>query len=515
MFKNLRKNRTLMTTLLLLGTLTLTSCGGSSSSNSSGSTSSENSSSSSSTTASSSSSKSSEKILLTFWHYYNSNTKDMLDAIIAEFNATVGAEKNITVDAYSYSSVSDLASALVSAANKEVGMDDMPDIFSAYSDTALLLDGIGVVAEMDPYFTAEELALFRDDFLEEGRFDEEGTLKILPVAKSTELLFINQTDFQVFLDESGIDISQLQTWEGLASVAEVYYDWTDAKTPEEGDGRALFGLDSEANFMLIAAKQAGEEMYHYTDDGVEFGLSEDAARKIWDNYIVPYAKGHYVAYGSFRSDDIRSGDLLMYSGSTSSINYFPAFVELNRTDSYDIEGMTLPLPYFEDGEKVAVQQGAGIVISKSDETREAAAIEFLKWFASPEYNLDFAVSTGYIPVQNEALSYESVMEVTEEFSGGDVSTMVQSAADTTYNLMLPEYEFYANKPFVGSYDARNALSNALLSALDDAATIIETEMEAGLERAEAIEIAISDENFEAWYEALKTAVTDILVENQS
>ncbi|MFI3174664.1 MAG: extracellular solute-binding protein [Bacillota bacterium] len=510
MFKHLRKNRKTIITLLLLSSLTLTSCGGSGASSTS-----ESAEADSSASTNTNSTSSSEKITLTFWHYYNSNTKDMLDTIIAEFNATVGAEKNITIDAYSHSSVGDLSSALVSAANKEIGMDDMPDIFSAYSDTALLLDDIGVVAEMDPYFTEEELSLFQADFLEEGRFDDEENLKILPVAKSTELLFINQSDFQVFLDATGTNTSQLQTWEGLAEVAEVYYDWTDSLTPEEGDGRALFGLDSEANFMLVAAKQVGEEMYVYTDHGVEFGLSEDAARKIWDNYIVPYTKGHYVAYGSFRSDDIRSGDLLMYTGSTSSINYFPEFVELNRTDSYDIEGGTLPLPYFEGGEKVAVQQGAGMLISKTDPAREAAAIEFLKWFTSPECTLDFAVSTGYIPVQNEAMTYDKVMAVTEEFVGGEVSNIVQSAADVTYNIMLPEYEFYANRPFVGSYDARNALSDSFITILDELAEIVATQVESGVDREEAIATALSDENFEKWYESLKDSVTSILVENQS
>lgn len=488
MFKNFRRNKALLSIIALISGITLSGCG----------------------TSDSSGKESSEKVTLTLWHYYNGSTKDMLDGMITEFNETVGAEKNIVIDAYSHSSVSDLASALVSSANKEVGVEDMPDIFSAYSDTGLLLDNLGVVASMDQYFTDEELSLYHKDFLTEGRFDSEENLKILPVANSTEILFVNDTDFQVFSEATGVDISQLSTWEGLLEASEIYYNWTDSQTEELDDGRALFGIDSEANHMLVAAKQLGEEMYDYSGDKVSFGLSEDGARKIWDTYIVPYIKGYYVSQGSFRSDDIKSGDLLVYSGSTSSVFYFPTAVELGRTESYDITGIAMPYPHFEDGEKIVVQQGAGMLISKSDEARESAGVEFLKWFTSAENNIDFAVSTGYMPVQNSALSYSNVLNVTQEYYKDDISNIFASSIDVTYNDVLPEYTFYANKPFIGSYDARNIVKFAVTDCINNGLDIVENGISAGVPKQDLVAELIGEASFQKWYNDLSSDITETL-----
>lgn len=452
-----------------------------------------------------SSQSNSDKINLTLWHYYNANTKDTLDEIIAEFNDTKGAELNVFVEALSYSSVNDLAEALVSSAYREVGTAELPDIFSAYSDTALLLTQLDAVATLDAYFNDSELAQFQQDFLNEGRFYSDEALRIVPVAKSTELLFVNETDFQVFSDATGVEMSQMSTWEGMAQVAEIYYDWTDAQTPDiEDDGSAFFGLDSEANFMIVATQQLGEEIYVFQDDNVSFGLTESGAKQIWDAVLVPYIKGHYASYGGYRSDDVKSGDLLAYSGSTSSVYYFPTTVEKGRSDAYDIVGTAMAFPYFSAGEKVAIQQGAGMLVSKTNETQEAAAVEFLKWFTAAEYNLAFAVSTGYMPVQNDALSLEGILEEI----GEDISNIVLTSSETLYGDAIEDYEFFAGRPFDGSYDARNVLSDSLTLVVEQAQEVLGDST--GAERQSRLDQLTGEEGFQNWYTYLKENIQAIL-----
>lgn len=506
----LKKINLILSCLLTLSMLSLGGCGSNSSSSSSSNigatdTSTNQSTSQNSTTAS----DNSDNITLTLWHYYNNNNKDAFDVILNEFNSGVGAQNNITVEAYSYSGVSDLASALISSAYKEVGTPDMPNIFSAYTDTTLLLDNLGVVASLDTYFTDDEIALYQQDFLDEGRFDSEGNLKIIPVAKSTEILFINETDFQVFADENDVELSQLQTWQGLAEVAEIYYNWTDAMTEEEYDGSALFGIDSEANFMLVSSKQLGEELYNYDENNISFGLSESSAREIWDYVLVPYIKGYYCAYGSYRSDDIKSGDLLAYTGSTSSLFYFPSQVELGRETAYDIKGTAMPYPYFAGLNKVAVQQGAGMVVSKSDEAIEEAATFFLKWFTSYENNTAFAVSTGYIPVQNESLSLDKVLTEMEN-TNDDIAEVIYDSTIVIYNDMIPNYEFYSNKPFDGSYDTRAVSASSLVDTISNAEDYLQEQLAEGVRYEEIIETLTNDDAFSTWYNSLKTSINDIL-----
>lgn len=490
------KRKRIMSTLLALGLVTMVGC-------------SQEEASSTSTNSAVTSTQGQEAVELTLWHYYNGNTNDMLNSIIQEFNTSYGTEHHIQVRAQSYSSVSELASALVSAANKEVGMSDLPDIFSAYSDTALLLNELGVVAHMDAYFTEEELALYQQDFLQEGRFGEDGTLKFIPVAKSTEIVFINETDFQVFAEDTGASLSQMDTWEGLADLAETYYHWTDAQTETPDDGKAFFGVDSEANFMLVAARQLGEELYAIEGESVSFGLSETSAKTIWDNLMVPYMKGYYTAFGNYRSDDVKSGDLIAYAGSTSSVYYFPSVVEMGRAESYEIQGVARTYPYFTGGEKIAIQQGAGMLVSKSDTEREDAATQFLKWFTSPEYNLDFAVATGYIPVQNVALSFDGVMDVMEEMYD-EVHPMLVSTAKVVYQEALPQFEFYINAPFEGSYDTRNIVGDSVLDCISHGQETLASQLAEGRNREEILAELVSEEHFQNWYNTLKESVNHVL-----
>ena len=55
-------------------------------------------------------------------------------------------------------------------------------------------------------------------------------LVILPVAKSTEIMFINQTIFDRFSQATGVTIEDLDTWEGLYKAAEIYAEWTDRQS---------------------------------------------------------------------------------------------------------------------------------------------------------------------------------------------------------------------------------------------------------------------------------------------
>lgn len=143
------------------------------------------------------------------------------------------------------------------SAEGKVGAAAMPNIFSAYADTAYALDKLGLVVDVSRYLTADERAAYVDNYLTEGDFGQTGSIKIFPVAKSTELLFLNETDWQPFAEATGTQESEMLTIEGLLAVAERYYNWTDAQTATPDDGKALFGRDAMANYLLIGAPGAG------------------------------------------------------------------------------------------------------------------------------------------------------------------------------------------------------------------------------------------------------------------
>jgi len=109
----------------------------------------------------------------------------------------------------------------------------------------------------------------------------------------------------------------------LTAAAEKYYNWTDAQTEAPDDGRALFGRDAMANYLLIGAKELGCTIFDVQNCKMTLDFDKNVIRKLWDNYYVPFIKGYFEANGHFRSDDIKTGTILSYVGSSSSATFFP------------------------------------------------------------------------------------------------------------------------------------------------------------------------------------------------
>lgn len=442
-----------------------------------------------------------EPVNLSVWTYYNGDQLESFNKLVDTFNNTVGKEKNITVESYSQGSVNDLETQVMAAAQGKVGASAMPNIFMAYADTAYAMDQMGELADLAPYFTDEERAAYVDSYLTEGDFDDSGSIKIFPVAKSTELLFLNDTDWKLFAAATGARYSDLETVEGLVKTAEAYYNWTDAQTDTPNDGKALFGRDAMANYMLIGAKELGETIFDVKDGKMTMGLSEDVARKLWDNYYVPYIKGWCSASGKFRSDDIKIGSLLAYVGSSSSASFFPTQVLTSDTESHGIEMAALPCPSFAGCEPVAVQQGAGMVVIPGTEDEISACVAFLKWFTQPENNLQFSVQSGYMPVTYAANSISAL-----ENSGLTVSESIHKVLSLSIDA-IDRSKLYTTHAFPDALRARNTLQYALEDLVTaDRATVLER-LAAGQTPEEAEAEFLTDAYFDAWYDQTLAALS--------
>lgn len=290
-------------------------------------------------------------VTVEIWHYYNGPQKTAFDELVSQFNEGLGREKGIVVEAFSQGSVNELIAKVIDAADQKVGAGEIPDIFAAYADTAYQLDQKGLVASLDPYMTAEELEEYIPGYIVEGRFDQEGNLKIFPIAKSTEVFMLNKTDWDLFARDTGASLEELSTIEGVTDVARRYYEWS--------GGRAFFGRDAVANYMIIGSRQLGQEIFSVVNGKVTIQDDKEILRKLWDNLYVPHVQGWFAAYGKFRSDDIKTRDIIALVGSTSGAAYFPNKVNLSDTESYPVESLVMPAPVFKGGEAYAVQQGAG------------------------------------------------------------------------------------------------------------------------------------------------------------
>ena len=443
-------------------------------------------------------------VSLTVWHYYNGSQQAAFDSLVEEFNDTVGREKGIYVQSYSQGSVSDLESAVRDAIDGKVGADAMPDIFSSYADTAYEVEQAGALANLSDYLSQEELSKYVDSYIEEGRIAADGTLRIFPTAKSTEIMMINQTDWETFAGATGASLEDLKTIEGVAATAQAYYEWTDGLTPDvPGDGKAFYGRDAVANYFIIGMQQLGVEIFQVENGEMTLNVPREELYRLWANYYVPTVTGYFGSYGSFRSDDVKTGDILAYTGSTSSAMYFPDQVELD-SGSYPIDYIVMAAPVFQGGRNYAVQQGAGMVVSKSDEQHEYAAVEFLKWFTQADNNLRFGCVSGYLPVLKEANSSQELEQVIAD-QGLSVAPKTYDCLSTIFNGM-EDMTLYTNKSFKNGSAARKVLEYNLADrAAEDRASVV-----AALAQGKSLEDAaapyVTEEAFEAWYQSFCDAL---------
>lgn len=272
---------------------------------------------------------------ITVWNYYSGDLLSSFNALVDQFNATVGKEKNIVVESFNQGSVTDLEANVLAAAQGKVGAAALPNLYSGYADMAYDLDLLGEVVDLTPYLTAKEKAAYIDGFLAEGDLMNNGELKVFPVAKSTELLYLNATDWAPFAAATGVTYDDLATMEGVVGVARQYYDWTDAMTSTPNDGKAFFGRDALANYLLCGAQEMGLTIFDAENGVMTLHFDKDVIRKLWDNFYVPYIKGWFGASGKFRSDDVKTGNLLAYVGSSASSPFFPTQVMTHAAASPD------------------------------------------------------------------------------------------------------------------------------------------------------------------------------------
>lgn len=445
-------------------------------------------------------------VSLTVWHYYNGSQQVAFDALVEEFNETAGREKGIFVQSYSQGSVSDLEAAVRDAISGKVGAEAMPDIFSSYADTAYEVEQAGALANLSDYLSQEELEKYVDSYIEEGRIAADGTLRIFPTAKSTEIMMLNKTDWDLFAAATGASLEDLQTIEGVVATAQAYYEWTDSLTPDvPEDGRAFYGRDALANYFIIGMQQLGVEIFQVENGEMTLHVPREELRRLWENYYVPMVKGYFGAYGSFRSDDVKTGDILAYTGSTSSAMYFPDQVELDG-GSHAITYLVLPAPVFSGGRNYAVQQGAGMVVSKSDRQHEYAAVEFLKWFTQADNNLRFGCVSGYLPVLKEANSVGMLDQV--------IADQGLAVAPKTYECLTTIFQelegttLYTNRSFQNGSAARRVLEYNLADRAAEDRAAVAAALAQGQSLEEASAPYVTEEAFSAWYDAFCAALND-------
>lgn len=378
-------------------------------------------------------------VTINLWHNYGGQLRETMDNMVDEFNESIGIDNGIIINVTSISGSATLHEKLTMAAHGDPGAPSLPDISTAYPRTAFILADKGLLTDLNSQFSKQELSAYIPEFIEEGRINGE-SLYVFPTAKSTEVLFVNNTLFNRFARDTGAKIEDLHSFEGIARTASLYYEWTDQQTPDVADdGKMFYMPDSLFNYSLIACKQLGVEFIN----DYSFCCSTPEYKKVWDCYHQSAVLGRFAVFSGYATDLAKTGDIVCSTGSTAGVSFFSPTVTYADNTSEPAELAILPYPVFEGGKKTAIQRGAGMCVIKSTPEKEYAAAIFLKWFTSPENNLRFVSSTGYLPVTEEAFG-EIMSQEIDNLSEDRIKKLLQTA-----RIMQQDYEFYIPPLFDG------------------------------------------------------------------
>ena len=370
---------------------------------------------------------------ITMWHNYGGDMQKTMDLLIDEFNATEGKEQGIIVNVVAISSSSELNDSLSMILKEDPSAPKLPDIFTGYPKNALPFMEKEMILNLDQMFTKEELSVYVDSFLEEGRLTD-GGLYVFPIAKSTEVLYLNKTLFDEFIQATGADPALLESFEGISELSLLYHEWS--------GGKDFFTCDAWFHIAMTGMRQLGSD--YFTPDGMP-DMDNPAYQHIFETLFPAFCQGGFAIFDGYSSDLSKTGDILCSIGSSAGILFYGDTITYDDGTTRQVDYDILPYPTFQNGSKIALQRGGGFIVSKSTPAKEEAACRFLKWFTEPKQNMSFVSQTGYLPVTKQAFEEELPAHI-DSLDNENIHKML-----STVLTMYQEYDFYT-APNLLSFD---------------------------------------------------------------
>lgn len=387
-------------------------------------------------------------ITITMWHNYGGIMQSSMDTLIREFNETKGREEGIIVKVTAVSSGSQLNTALQKIADGEPGAPEMPDIFTGYPKMAQLLESKKLITSLDSYFTKDELGKYVPAFVDEGRLPD-GKLYVFPLAKSTEVLYVNQTLFDDFVKATGAKESDLQSFEGIFRLSKLYYEKT---------GKTFFHPDSWFNLIQTGMEQKGSALFDAKGD---MNTSDPSYRYIFDHIISAVKEGGISVFDGYSSDLAKTGDVICSTGSSAGILFYGDTVTGPNAEERKVEYKILPYPVWEGGKAMSLQRGGGLMVANKDKKTIKAAAKFIQWLTSPAQNMRFISQTGYLPVTKQAFENDLTKNLSR-IENPKVRSMLSAVRD-----MYKTYKFFTFPSFGKNSQKDRQYENSFRAFLKD------------------------------------------------
>lgn len=261
-----------------------------------------------------------------------------------------------------------------------------PDIINTFPTAAANYIDEGLIVNLSEYIEDPEIGIpgFKES-LPESAYETitqwDGNVYLLPLALYGEVFYYNKT----LLDSLGLTVPQ--TWEELEAAGRIILEET---------GKPAFGFDSEIDGFQVLIMQNGSGYINTETMTVEYNNPIAVEQLEWFCGLVDEGVFRLVGEDVYFSNPFGSQAVASYIGSPAGVG----FVESAVADQFEFD--VAPIPQSGKVEYVS-DWGNGYIIFTSDEARQKAAFEFLKYMQSPEVLGGWSVSFGVVPAYQEAI----------------------------------------------------------------------------------------------------------------
>ena len=384
-----------------------------------------------------------EPITIKWWHSLESQYADVVDKVVADYNAS---QDMVTVEAEYIGSYTQINEALVAA---HAAGTDLPAITVSNTPYVAEYGAGGLTEDLTPYIAATgyDVEDFGDGMLLAAQY--EGKQVALPFLISTQVMYYNKD----MADEKGITIPEkFDDMDAFLEAASV----VNADGTTEVYGTVIPGWDQwyfETFYLNNGVKIIN-------DDGVTTDLDSEEAVAIANKFKEWCDKGYaYWAAGTDASSIMRQNYI---DGKAFSVLHTSSLYN-SYVDKCSFEVGMAWLP----GAETKNQEIGGCVLlipSKNDQATKNAAWDFLQYLCSKDVNMTWATGTGYMPTRKSVLDTEEGIEFLKE------KPAFQCIFDNL-DLIQPRIQHKAWNQLVTVW--KNSMSEALLESDVDMDAIIE------------------------------------------
>lgn len=385
-----------------------------------------------------------------FWHSMSDTNGELLEQLVQQFNDTVGREKQITVKTVYQGKYSDATTKLsaVLTADKPA---DLPDVMQMDATAKILYAESGYAYTLDrllgdhPDYRADQLyqSLVNNWTYKNARLG-------MPFAASTTVTYYNKTLFD------SIGAAAPETFADLAALGKAPF----------GEGIEVYTALPNSASLNNWIQQLGGKLLD-NDNGTLGNASaltcagtNDTLKTFLTEWKALYKSGALVNADTTTTDSFVAGKTAVITTSTSNLR-----AVMDKVDGRFEVGVAKFLRVNADAAVGATSSGSALMaFDKGDAQKMLASWEFMQYLTSAEVQANWAVGTGYLPVNTgaeEVPAYKEFLATMPQFGVG-VGQLLEMPLFTSVTIG-PAADFY--------YAVQNNISEMLTNDLSVEDTI--------------------------------------------